>query len=62
MDAHFRTDARRRGPGTGYISRDGKAMAGTVIDQNQIQQAAKWEGGSRGARLVRSSRTPSRVS
>ncbi len=33
------------GLGTGYISRDGKAMAGTVIDQNKIQQAAKWEGG-----------------
>ena len=28
-----------------YISRDGKAMAGTTLDQNKIQQAAKWEGG-----------------
>ncbi len=33
------------GLGTGYISRDGKAMAGTVIDLNKIQQAARWEGG-----------------
>ena len=33
------------GLGTGYISRDGKAMAGTVIDQNKIQQPARWEGG-----------------
>jgi len=33
------------GLGSGFISRDGKAMAGTVIDPNRIQQAAKWEGG-----------------
>jgi uncharacterized membrane protein len=32
------------GLGTGYISRDGKAMAGTVIDLNKIQQAARWDG------------------
>ena len=31
--------------GTGYISRDGKAMAGTVLDPNKIQHAARWEGG-----------------
>ncbi len=44
------------GLGTGYISRDGKAMAGTVIDLNKIQQAAKWEGGrSWRQRWVRSS-------
>jgi hypothetical protein len=33
------------GLGSGFISRDGKAMAGTVIDPNRIQQAANWEGG-----------------
>jgi uncharacterized membrane protein len=33
------------GLGTGFISRDGKAMAGTVIDLNRMQQAARWEGG-----------------
>ena len=30
---------------SGYISRDGRAMAGTVVDQNRIQQPGRWEGG-----------------
>jgi uncharacterized membrane protein len=33
------------GGGQGYISRDGRAMVGSMYDQNQILQAVKWEGG-----------------
>ena len=33
------------GGGSAYISRDGKAMVGAVLDQNSKQQAARWEGG-----------------
>jgi uncharacterized membrane protein len=29
-----------------YISRDGKAMVGSIIDSNGIQQAARWLGGT----------------
>ncbi len=30
---------------TGFISRDGKGMAGTIRDPNGIGNAARWEGG-----------------
>jgi uncharacterized membrane protein len=33
------------GGGQGYISRDGQAMVGSMVDPNQIQQAVRWEGG-----------------
>src|SRR5512145_464710 len=33
------------GGGQAFVSRDGKAMVGTIVDQNRIQQAARWEGG-----------------
>ena len=33
------------GGGSAYVSRDGKAIAGTMLDSNQKQQAAIWEGG-----------------
>lgn len=33
------------GGGSAYISRDGKAMAGSMLDSNENQQPAKWEGG-----------------
>jgi uncharacterized membrane protein len=34
------------GGGQAYISRDGKAMVGSMFDQNAVQQAVKWEGGA----------------
>jgi uncharacterized membrane protein len=33
------------GGGQAFVSRDGKAMAGSMLDRNGIQQAVKWEGG-----------------
>lgn len=33
------------GGGSAYISRDGKAMVGSMLDSNRKQQPAKWEGG-----------------
>lgn len=33
------------GGGSAYVSRDGKAMAGSTLDSNRKQQLAKWEGG-----------------
>lgn len=33
------------GGGSGYISRDGKALVGSLLDSNRIEQAARWEGG-----------------
>jgi uncharacterized membrane protein len=31
---------------SGYISRDGKAMVGSILDTQRVQQAARWEGGT----------------
>jgi len=33
------------GGGTAYVSRDGKAMAGSALDSQRKQQPARWEGG-----------------
>ena len=33
------------GGGQAYVSRDGKAMAGSTLDSSRKQQPAKWEGG-----------------
>jgi uncharacterized membrane protein len=34
------------GGSAGYISRDGKAMVGSIVDSNRVQQAAQWVGGT----------------
>lgn len=39
------------GGGQAYVSRDGKALVGTIRDQNSIQQAARWAGGRSWAAL-----------
>ena len=55
MDAHFRSDARRRGLGSGYISRDGKALGGTVIDAERDSASSQVDHG-RSWRILRSAR------